>query len=159
MRRVYTVLILLLSAASVFGDESHDSLRLITLAESFVTDAEASTIGRLPIVIFISQHGCPYCEVLRDQVLFPMARSGQLQEKSVFRELSLDAGFTVTDFNGAEIAGRKFADRYAASVTPTLLFLDAEGNEIAGKLIGISNIEYYNFYYGKALKAATAAIE
>jgi len=81
-----------------------------------------------------------------------------MQEVALFRELSLDDGFAVVDFDGAEISGAKFARRYAADITPTLVFLDSSGKELAKKRVGISNIEYYGFYLGKSIKAATAAL-
>jgi hypothetical protein len=39
-------------------------------------------------------------------------------------------------------------------VTPTLLFLDAGGTEVAEKMVGINNIEFYGFYLLKNLQAA-----
>lgn len=137
---------------------SHDSWRLITWADSFVADARLATKKHFPIVVFVSQTGCQFCEALRQQVLLPMMRSGMIQEQAVFRELSLDDGFTLEDFDGAEISGAKFARRYAADITPTLVFLDSSGKELVKKRIGISNMEYYGFYLGKSIKAATAAL-
>lgn len=139
--------------------EAPESGRLITWADSFVADARLATKKHFPIVVFVSQTGCQPCEALRQQVLFPMMRSGMMQEQAVFRELSLDDGFTVEDFDGAEISGAKFARRYAADITPTLVFLDSSGKELVKKRLGISNIEYYGFYLGKSIKAATAALD
>jgi thioredoxin-related protein len=140
------------------ADESKESARLITLAESFVTDARLSTDRKLPIVVFVSQPGCQFCAALRKQVLFPMIRAGELADRAIFRELSLDAGFTVTDFDGNDISGRNIADRYAAVVTPTLLFLDARGGEVADKIVGIGNIEFYSFYFNRALESARSGL-
>jgi len=140
-------------------EASNKSGRLITWAESFVADARLSAKEHRPIVVFVSQTGCQFCEALRQNVLFPMMRSGQMQKQAVFREVSLDEGFAVEDFDGATIAGAKFAQRYAANVTPTMLFLDSGGKELTKKRVGISNIEYYGFYLGRSIKVATAALE
>ena len=145
-------------SVSACEDQSDHSPRLINLAESFVVDAELSQQEQLPIVVFISQHGCEFCELLREKVLFPMMRSGKMQEKAIFRELSLDKGFLTVDFNGEQISGVKFAERYASAVTPTLLFLGAGGDELARKRVGISNIEYYGFYLGQSIDEATARV-
>jgi len=145
--------------AACCEEAPNNSGRLITWAESFVADARLSIKEHRPIVVFISQTGCEFCAALRQKVLFPMMRSGQMQKQAVFREVSLDEGFAVEDFDGAMIAGRKFAQRYAADVTPTLLFLDSNGNELTKKRVGISNIEYYGFYLGRSIKAATAALK
>jgi len=145
-------------SASACSEQSADSSRLINLAESFAADAELSGQEQFPIVVFISQHGCEFCQILREEVLFPMMRSGKMQEIAIFRELSLDQGFFTLDFDGEEISGMKFAERYASAVTPTLLFLGAGGDELARKRVGISNIEYYGFYLGQSIEEATAKI-
>jgi len=155
---IVVLLCLSLPGLAACVDESKKPARLIALADSFVMDAGLSTERGLPVVVFVSQHGCRFCAALRKQVLLPMIRAGKLADRAIFRELSLDAGFTVTDFDGNDIAGRNFADRYAAVVTPTLLFLDARGVEIADKIVGIGNIEFYSFYFNRALESARSEL-
>ncbi len=162
-RRFCSGLLLVAAGAGIFAvsaraDESPDAARQIALAESFVADSHLSTSEQLPIVIFISQTGCQFCAALRKQVLFPMLRSGQFADKMVFRELSLDAGFEVEDFDGRTISGSDFAARYGATLTPTLLYLDPDGQELEKKRVGISNIEYYGFYMLRSIKSATAKL-
>jgi len=156
---IVVVLYLSLPGLAACVDGSKKPARLIALADSFVTDARLSTERGLPVVVFVSQYGCQFCATLRKQVLFPMIRAGELADRAIFRELSLDAGFTVTNFTGNDLAGRNFADRYAAAVTPTLLFLDARGVEIADKIVGIGNIEYYSFYFNRALESARSELK
>jgi thioredoxin-related protein len=147
-----------LLCVSASGEDRRDSLRVIDWAESFALDAELAQQKQLPIVVFISQHGCEFCELLRENVLFPMMRSGKMQEMAIIRELSLDKGFTTLDFDGEMISGMKFAERYGSAVTPTLLFLGAGGDELVRKRVGISNIEYYGFYLGQSIEQATVRI-
>jgi len=149
---------LLMFSVAGCADESAAPVRLISHAESFVSDSGLSKEQRLPIVVFVSQHGCEYCAALRKQVLYPMIRSRSFDGKAILRELSLDAGFIVVDFDGNSIAGADFARRYAAVVTPTLLFLDANGAEIAAKMVGTGNLEFYGFYLEKSLKEAASLL-
>jgi hypothetical protein len=51
-----------------------------------------------------------------------------------------------------------FARRYGTEVTPTLLFLEGKGRELADRIVRISNIEYYGFYLDKAIASATKAM-
>ncbi len=141
------------------ADKSRAAERTITWAESLMADAEASRDLNLPIVVFVTQQGCQYCAALRRQVLYPMIRAGELSDKAIIREVSLDAGFTLEDFSGMEVSGRQFANHYAAVVTPTLLFLDAGGTQIAEKMVGISNIEFYGFYLLKSLESARTRLK
>lgn len=149
--------ILLLIVACAEGSSAAE--RTITWAESLVADAESSRDRELPIVVFVTQQGCQFCAALRGQVLYPMINAGELADKAIIREVSLDTGFMLQDFSGNEISGRRFANRYQAFVTPTLLFLDAGGGEVAEKMVGISNIELYSFYLLKNLQAAREQLE
>jgi len=136
------------------AEEAKDAKRTIAWAEMLVADAGLSREGELPIVIFVTQQGCQFCAALRRQVLFPMIRAGELTDSAIIREVSLDTGFTLQDFSANEISGRKFANRYSAIVTPTLLFLGDDGTEVAEKMVGISNIEFYGFCLLKSLESA-----
>lgn len=157
--RILLALFACMPAISACIQDSQDDGRVITLANSFVADAQLSDEQNLPIVVFVSQYGCQFCELLREKVLYPMIRAGELEDKVILREVSLDVGFNIEGFDGAEIAGRNFADRYAAVVTPTLIFLDATGTEIADKLVGIGNIEYYPFYLNRNLESARSKLK
>ena len=137
------------------AEERRAAARTIAWAESFVMDATSSRDLELPIIVFVTQQGCQFCAALRRQVLYPMIRAGELSGKAIIREVSLDSGFTLQDFNGNEISGKRFSTGYAAVVTPTLLFLDASGKEIAEKMVGISNIEFYSFYLSKSIESAS----
>jgi thioredoxin-related protein len=150
-------LLLLCMAARVAKAE--DAKRTIAWAETLVADAELSRESEIPIVIFVTQHGCQFCAELRRQVLYPMIRAGELTNSAIIREVSLDTGFTLQDFSANEIAGKNFASRYGAIVTPTLLFLDDDGMEIAEKMVGISNIEFYSFYLSKSIESASMQLK
>ena len=131
---------------------------MIDAADSFQADARDSGESKRPIVVFVTQHGCHFCEQLRQQVLHPMIKGDGLDDRVILREVSLDKGIEFYDFEGSLVTGREFAGRFDAAITPTLLFLDARGREAGKRIVGISNIEYYGFYLGKAIASATQAI-
>jgi len=132
--------------------------RLIELAVSLQADAIKVPEANIPIVIFVSRHDCIYCERLREQVLYPMIRAGELENRIILRELSLDPGFSVEDFHGNIVDGKNFADRYDASITPTLLFLDEAGLCLSDPLVGTGNIEFYRFYLNRKIEEATQVL-
>jgi len=127
---------------------------MIDAAASFQADARNSGNSKRPIVVFVTQRGCHFCEQLRQQVLQPMIKGDRLSDRVILREVSLDQGIEFYDFEGSLVTGREFAGRYDAAITPTLLFLDARGREAGKRIVGISNIEYYGFYLDKAIAAA-----
>ena len=70
------------------------------------------------------------------------------------RELLIDKGLNITDFNGQQIEAKAFSDRYGVRLTPTLLFLDAKGHELTQRIVGVSTIEYFSFYLETAIDQA-----
>jgi len=136
-----------------------DESRLIAFATSVQEDGKQSQASGQPLLVFVSQEGCQFCQRLRKQVLYPMVRAGELDGKVILREVSLDSGFSLQDFDGAEIAGREFAARYNVFVTPTLLLLDGQGASLVNPLVGTPNLEFYGFYLDKKIEAATEALE
>jgi pimeloyl-ACP methyl ester carboxylesterase len=128
---------------------------LIAPAVSLQDDGMQSQATGQPLLVFVSQKDCQFCKRLRKQVLLPMIRAGELEGKVIVREVSLDSGYSLEDFDGVEIAGREFAARYNAFVTPTLLLLDGRGESLTEPLVGTPNLELYAFYLHKAIETAT----
>jgi thiol-disulfide isomerase/thioredoxin len=106
-----------------------------------------------PLVLVVWAHDCPYCRVLDLQVLRPLQASGELAGRALLRKLDLD-GAGLRDFDGLQVDGWSFADRYRAQLTPTVLFLDADGNELAERMVGINNVDFYPAYLDRAIDAA-----
>jgi thioredoxin-related protein len=152
------VLFVAFPGTKTHSQATSDSSAVITPAESMEAAARVSKRRELPIVVFVSQHGCQYCKALREDVLYPMIRAGQADQQMILREVSLDAEFELLDFAGVVVAGKDFAGRYGATITPTLLFLDAKGAEIAERRVGTGNIEFYAHYFERSLATATLRI-
>ena len=131
---------------------------MIEPASSFQADAQISGESKQPIVVFVTQHGCQFCQQLREQVLHPMIKADGLNDRVILREVSLDKGVEFFDFDGSRVTGRNFAGHYDAAITPTLLFFDAQGREATDRIVGISNIEYYAFYFDKAIASAAQTL-
>ena len=57
------------------------------------------------------------------------------------------------DFQGQASTGAALAAQWKIRVTPTILFFDAAGNEIAARLEGIAVPDFYGAYLDEALIA------
>ena len=147
-----------IDAVIEFFDTLKKSPRLIEIATSLQDDALLlSATGKL-LVVFVSQSGCEFCAQLRQQVLYPAIRRGEVDPRIEIREVSLDENFSFKDFQGKTVAGAVFAERYDAYVTPTLLFLDGQGVSLVDPLVGISNIEFYAVYLQRKIETAAEAL-
>ncbi len=126
----------------------------IALAHSLAEAGEESARRSVPLVVMISQTGCPFCRALRRGVLLPWLSAPAKRERLVFIEVSLDEGYELEDFDGKRIAGRSFAERYDTFVTPTILVLDEAGKKLGAPIIGAPNLELYSYYFERAVADA-----
>jgi len=130
----------------------------VPLAINLQTVGRTALEARLPVLLTFSAIACEYCRQLEDEFLRPMLISGEYADKVLIRRLLLDNGSRVTDFSGERIATTRLSDRYKVFVTPTILFLDGNGNEIAGRMVGINTPEMYGGYLDNCIDTALYAI-
>jgi thioredoxin-related protein len=109
---------------------------------------------RLPILLVFSALHCEYCKQLEEAFLEPMRRSGHYTDRIIIRKLHLDNGSRVIDFTGRRVAATVLSDRYRVFVTPTILFLDAAGREVAERMVGINTPEMFGGYLDECIATA-----
>ena len=158
MKRRQLCLSLLAATLCAACAEPHAPQDLITAAGSFQRDAKSLSAPREMFAVVITQHGCEHCELLRRNVLHPAIRRNELDPRIELREVSLSPDFTLTDFQGEVITGKKFVSRYDVDITPTIIFLDKTGNSLVKPLVGTGNIEFYSFYLDKKIGAAAETL-
>lgn len=107
------------------------------------------------MVIMVSRESCPYCIKLKKEIFIPEVKGGELNDKWLLRELLIDEGLTHIGFDGKKIESVKYAMQIKATLTPTVLFLDKDGNELADRIVGTGGaFEFYSFYLNKKVKQA-----
>ena len=119
------------------------------------TDLQAvgqeARVRKLPILIMFSMQGCQYCDVVREEFLKPMLRSGDYEDRVIMLELYSDSYAQLRDFNGQLISANELTHRYKAGFAPTVVFLDSEGDEQAERLIGITTRDFYGGFLDEAI--------
>ena len=114
--------------------------------------------NNLPILFIVSQHNCPFCIQLKQEIIFPMQRSGDYTDKMLVTEILLDDTENILDFQGKAVKPGVLADLYRVWVTPTLLFVNHTGKEIHKRMLGVNTIEMYGYYLDESLSAALKAV-
>lgn len=114
--------------------------------------------GRV-IMLLVSQEHCPYCVQIKEQILHPMILAGDYQDQLLMREIFIDLDRSAIDFKGIEREVRDLAMQYGADITPTLLFLDSEGKELAERMVGINTPEMYFYYVDESIKQALEVMQ
>lgn len=116
--------------------------------------AAQSEQRRLPILLMFSAEHCGYCIRVEEDFLKPMLRSGQYEEKVLIHKFKIDGSHTIVDFDGGKITASEFASRYNVFVTPTVVFIDGRGQQLAPKRIGLTTPDYYGGYLDESIDTA-----
>jgi thioredoxin-related protein len=117
-------------------------------------EAQIAKANNLILVFEFSSEYCAFCRKLEDLFLLPMQRNANYNDKVLIRSISLDSYETLVDFQGQTLSTTEFAARYEVSLTPTLIFLNADGEELSDKLVGIWSEDFYGGYIDNRIDEA-----
>ncbi len=154
LRKILLVWLLWLGMGPLYaGDNGLPAVTLIETRDFGVLAKQPGLTDKPLLLVFVADY-CQYCKTLEEEVLKPMLRNRDYDALVTIRLFKIDDPSTVTDFNGETISPDQFAARYHAKVTPTAVMLDLKGREIAPRIIGIPNIEYYGAELDAAIEQA-----
>ncbi len=130
----------------------------VPISENLQRDGALARAQGLPILLSVSAEDCPYCDQLEEDFLGPMLISGEYTDKVIIRRLMVDGGSQVIDFDGRQQDAGYIANRFRARLTPTILFLDGNGREVAGRIVGINTPEMFGGYLDTCIEMALLRI-
>lgn len=131
-------------------------LLLSTTAAAQSTFATVKDMGKLkqqaaqadlPIVLLFTAEDCTYCDAMRQQYLIPMSHTAKYAELALFRQLYVESFSFLRNEDGELVGGDQISLRYGVDITPTVLFINAQGEEVAERIIGLSGA-----YFQKTLE-------
>lgn len=135
------LLVFLLKITQQADANSDSSFKELTNLQKL---AEQSQQLKLPIMLMFGAEWCEFCELLQESVFDPMMLGGLYEEKVVLmRHVGVDEAEPIPSWDGTLINKAKWAYELDADLTPTVLFFDANGHEVAPRIIGISEITLY----------------
>jgi thioredoxin-related protein len=118
-------------------------------------EADRIKTDKLVLVLEFASEDCGYCRKLEKLFLLPMQRNKEYNDKILVRSISMSDFDNVIDFDGRSLTTREFAARYGIEVTPTLLFLNAEGIELSERLVGIWSEDFYGGFIDNRIDEAS----
>lgn len=131
---------------------------LIPAVSDLAATAELARHRQQPIVLYVSRSDCTFCRALERDVLAPLMKSEIFSEQVLFRELVMDSGVVVRDFNRSPVLPQAVAAHYDVEVTPTILFLNDRNSEIVRRLVGYNGNEFFSYYLEKRVEQARTRV-
>lgn len=71
-----------------------------------------------------------------------------------FRQVTIDDGKSLVDFDGKTIENGVFAKNQKSTFTPTVILVNDKGQLLGDPLIGISSVDFYAAYVDALAKKA-----
>lgn len=132
----------------------------VPLAQDLHEDGRSAERDCKPLLLEFSDTGCSYCRLLEEEVLDPTLLNRDYDRRVLMRKLLIDRHSTLRDFDGStRVDAGQLARRYRVRVTPTLVFVDARGKEIAERMVGVTTLDMYGGYLDQALDSARRKLQ
>ena len=128
------------------------------LVKDFQAEARLSRERHLPMLVMFASETCTYCQYIDKHFLKPMIISDKDNDKVLIRVIYIDSLDTVRDFSGKPVPVEDLAASYHVKLTPTMLFLGPNGEELAPRMIGISSPDFYGTYLDQHIDQTRAKL-
>ena len=145
-------LLFMFAVTSAFAYEESELpyVKIESLTDFASTKEEALNSNKI-IMLEMSASYCSYCETLEEEIIKPMLRSGEYTDNVLIRRLQIDEAALLKDTDGIYLTPTEIAEKFNVDITPTLLFIDGNGNEVSEKIRGVYSLDYYGGFVDQAI--------
>lgn len=130
----------------------------IDRAQDLARSAREAAAARVPLLVFYTQPGCPYCDEARRNYLGPMSADPARRASLRIVELDITSEAPLVDFAGHRTTRRAFARTQQVRFVPVVAFLGARGEPLARPLIGLTVPDFYQTYLDRRIEEALARV-
>jgi thioredoxin-related protein len=141
--------------SSVINNRPLKHTKIVDLINAKLSVQKAKS-GNKAFVLYVAATHCAYCKKLNEEVIYPALNNAKFSKKLLLRRLWLNKEALVVDFNMNFVEQTDFIAKYDIKATPTLLFLNAKGDEIAERLVGYAPDTLYWARLEKSIDRAKA---
>lgn len=110
------------------------------------------------IMLEVAAEYCSFCRKLEEEIIEPMLRSGDYDADVFIRMIDIEDFSKIKDFNGNAITAAKFASNLGVYVTPTLIFLNGQNQEVSERIVGVNSLDYFGGLVDNAIEHGLATI-
>ncbi len=141
---------LLGSLLSMVAVQSVQAAQVVLPKAASLRDALARAVDKnQPLLVMVSLDGCPFCKISRDNYLGPLQQQGVS-----LVQVDMRSSASLLDFDGAPSTHEHRISAWHIRVAPTVLFLGRAARELAPRLVGGSQSDFYGAYLDERLALA-----
>lgn len=123
---------------------------LIAISYVQLAWSDNKALSTKPLLLFFETEDCPYCHLIKETFLNIEIQHNHLRDRLTILPVDLDASEAIAIKKDVEpISATALKKRYGVKFTPTMIWVNPYTLEAIGSLIGVSNIEYYGFYFNQ----------
>ena len=108
--------------------------------------------------MLFSRRNCAFCDQVLREFLVPMQHNEEYDTKVIMRQIDVGSSAKLRLFSGKNTTQKLFAKENNIFLTPTIKLFDAEGNELAEPLIGLTTPDYYGGFLDQRIDEALAKV-
>ncbi|RJF91769.1 thioredoxin family protein [Noviherbaspirillum saxi] len=137
---------------SSFAADHHFSIPLATDLRQDVVQAQHE--GK-PVIVFFTMPDCSYCHVIRQNYLAPLLKAADRNARPIIREVDLTSLQSLLRLDGERMTHKALSTSYHIRFAPTVIFLGAQGQQLAEPLVGGDTAGMYGAYFDQRLSTAS----
>ena len=130
----------------------------IDRAQNLARSAHDAAGLRIPLLVFFSQPGCPFCDQARRDYLGPMRTDVATRATLRIVEVDITSDAPLVDFSGQRMTHSAFARTQGVNFVPVVTFVGAHGKALADRLIGLTVPGFYQSMLDRRIEQARARL-
>jgi thioredoxin-related protein len=128
--------------------------RILPVATNLQADGVKAKAAKKTILLFFNLEGCHFCRFSLRTTIVPLYRDQGWRDAIEFRQITIDNGKSLIDFDGKKISNEEFTKKRKGGFTPTVMMVDGDGRVLGEPIVGIANVDYYSYNVDTMIKAA-----
>ena len=146
-RAVALLIVCLAVLQTAYADPETRDPRAYFFAQSFgdlpEELAEARADGKLGLLLFFEQEGCPYCERMMNTILNRVDVQDWYRERFTSIAVDINGAVELRDVDGVTLPSNAFAAHRRVKTTPVISFIDLEGTEVHRRVAVVTSPEEF----------------
>ncbi|MDN3647782.1 thioredoxin fold domain-containing protein [Reinekea marina] len=112
-----------------------------------------------PLILYVAHSTCPFCKQLDKEIMPAVLNSKAYTDTVIVQKLVWDSFAPVNWIDNLPTPPDDIVTMYKVRATPTLLFLNEKGEEIAKRIEGYRGADFYWVYLDKSIEQARQQLQ